>query len=94
MMIPEFIVNRILLSTLMLDKGIAHGSFKARFNALPGLIADYLNSIDSGFVSDNSQEFKDYLEEQVGEISFAKPFAVRIRPDSVRLFVNGKEVFK
>lgn len=92
-MVPRFIIERIQLATLMLDKGLAHGSFRDRFRALPQLIEDYLANLGSGFVSNNSLEFKDYLEEQLGEVQFIKPFAVRVRPDSFRLFIDGREIF-
>ena len=91
---PEFIIDRILMYTLLLDKGLAHGSFNERLTTLRSSMVEFLSGIESGFVSNNSVDFKAYLEERVGEVKFNKNFAIRIRPDSVRFFVMGKEIFK
>ena len=92
--VPEFILNRVLMYTLMVDKSIGKYTANQKFQVLRDSIQVYLSSMDTGFVSDKSQDFKDYLEERVGKIVFSKSFGVRIRPDSVRLFVEGKEILK
>ena len=90
--VPEFIINRVLMYTLMVDKRIDKYSASQKFQVLKDSIQIYLSSLATGFVSDKSQDFKDFLEDRVGKVTFSKSFGVRIRPDSVRLFVNGKEI--
>lgn len=91
---PEFIIDRICMYTLLLDKGLSNEAFNERLQTLGTAVGEFLSSIDSGFVSNNSDDFKQFLEDQVGPVKFNKNFAVRIRPGSVRFFVMGKEVFK
>lgn len=90
---PEFIVEKIMLYTLLLDKGITKLEFNAKKGILCDSILSYMGNIDSGFVSDKSQEFKAYLEQAVGKVEFSRTFAVRIRPGSFRMFMDGKEIF-
>lgn len=90
--IPEYIIDKILMCTLMMDKTIPNNKIQSYFDILRESIEVYLSNIKSGFVSNNSEDFKQYIEEKVGKVYFSKAFAVRIRPDSVRLFINGKEI--
>jgi hypothetical protein len=93
-MIPDFMVNKIVMSTLLVDKSVNIQPFNVRFAMLPDCIRDYFASIETGFVSDKSKEFKAYLEDRVGKIEFSKSFAVRVRPGSYRMFIGGKEIFR
>ena len=91
---PDFIIDRITMYTLLLDKGLAFGPFNERLRILRESMVEFLAPIETGFISNNSDDFKAFLEERVGEIRFNKSFAIRIRPGSIRFFVMGKEVFK
>ena len=94
MNIPEFIVSKVQMYTLMLDKRLEFGPMRDRFPVLSGAIKEFLSGIETGFISNNSEDFKEFLETRVGVVEFTKPFAIRIRPGSIRLFVNGIEVFE
>jgi len=91
---PSFIIDRVMMYTLLVDKGLNHESFNERLTNLRAAMDEFLSSIETGFVSNNSDDFKAFLEDRVGAVRFNKNFAIRIRPGSVRFFVMGKEVFK
>jgi hypothetical protein len=91
--VPKFIVDTVLKYTLLIDSSVTKKSFNSKYSELQALVNDFLSNIDSGFVSNNSQSFQDFLESRVGKVHFTKNFAIRIRPDSIRLFVGGKEIF-
>lgn len=91
--IPDFIFERVAMCILLTDKSIKKSAFSESIANLKSVIKTFLSETDLDFVSNNSQEFIDYLETNVGHIKFSKAFAVRIRPDSIRLFVEGREVF-
>ena len=92
-MVPEFIVEKVVMSTLLLDKGTKFGSFQDRFQKLQESVLAYLEQTTDGFVSNHTAQFKDFLEQRVGTVFFTKQFAVRARGGSYRLFMNGKEIF-
>jgi len=92
-MIPEFIVDRVMMSTLLTDRSLDRETFSVRFRSLKTLIREFLTETELNFISNNSSEFKEFLEERVGSVDFSKSFAVRKRKDSVRLFVDGIEIF-
>ena len=93
-MVPEFIIQKVCMQILMVDKSLEFGPIRKRFETLQFVVSEYLNSMESGFVSNNSKEFIDVLEKNVGKVQFVKSFAVRIRPnETARLFMGGKEIF-
>lgn len=91
--IPKFIVDRVTMYTLLTDRFISKGAFAESLEALRSAVKTFLSETELDFVSNNSQEFIDYLETNVGRVKFSKAFAVRIRPNSIRLFVEGMEIF-
>jgi hypothetical protein len=89
----DLIVDKVVMYTLIIDKSMQYGSALDRLLALREVMLEFLEPIESGFVSNNSSDFKDFIESRVGKVVFTKPFAIRIRPGSVRLFVSGMEIF-
>jgi len=92
-MVPEFIVEKIMMSTLLLDRSLQFGPMKDRFSLLRSSIAQYLEDTPDGFISDHTAPFRVFLEERVGIVEFTKQFAVRARGGSYRLFMSGREIF-
>lgn len=86
-MCPDFIVDRILGLVIVKDRA----GFEKR-GELRGVIKSFL-SVDSGFVSDKSEEFISCIRNIVGDFSFVKSFAVRIRPGDFRLYIRGRQIF-
>ena len=91
--VPQFIVDRVVMCTLLIDKSLGKSSFNDRFEMLKNSVHEYISITLKGFISNHSKEFQEYLEERVGKVKFTKSFAVRVRSDGLRLFIMGKEIF-
>ena len=91
--VPAFIVEHVCLHTLFLDKSSERGAFSERLRNCSDFVENYLGSISKGFVSTQSNEFVEQLENVCGKVMFTSKFAIRIRPEGYRLFVSGKEIF-
>ena len=92
MEIPSYIPLKISRQVLLKDRSINKHNFTEALENLERTIQYYLEDTDESFVSSNSSTFISYLEDAVGPIQISKPFAVRIREDSIRLFIDGKEI--